>query len=58
MNVCQMSGYCGLAKLTHKIHHHSVGLELLRHNVGNDSFTKVLVEIHIPVDTKMLDNFS
>ncbi|ELK05617.1 Myosin-Vb [Pteropus alecto] len=32
--------------------------QMARHNVGNDSFTKVSVEIHVPVNTKMLDNFS
>lgn len=53
----QMSGNCGLAKLTCKIHHHAV-LELSRYSIEKDSFTKVLVEMHFPVNSKMLDPFS
>ena len=54
----QMSGNCGLAKLTHKIYHHAAVLELSRYSIGKDSFTKVLVEMHFPVNSKMLDPFS
>ena len=54
----QMSGNCGLAKLTHKIYHHAVVLELSRYSIGKASFTKVLVEMHFPVNSKMLDPFS
>ena len=54
----QIPGYCGLAKLTHKIYHHAVVLELSRYSIGKASFTKVLVEMHFPVNSKMLDPFS